>query len=334
MLTVTLQAEPQDLADLLSRLSGSRPARTPLPLEPVFLAPTPAPALPAPESLVPDLVEASDAEYEAALDALTARHPGLVAFMVRKAREAAQHILDDAEFRVAQAYEVERRTRAGETVGTGGQVFAEDITVLRHQVTGYTVTANSPGAGSIAWSSLHIVYNGTDNAITDGNTNLKYAWFDPAVSSTVLQTSNTKPDLSTKPTAALIFVNNSGTPLDVINSSVTNVLADGAVDGGALQAGAVGSTALASNAVIAGKIASGAINNSNQIAAGMVDSNALGANAVISGKIATGAISSSTLFTSGVVNNAAIGTGAVAAGNVATGAITAAKLNILQHTIY
>jgi hypothetical protein len=148
--------------------------------------------------------------------------------------------LAGVEERVARAYAGEKN---GPThVISGGKVYAEDMNLMKHQLTGYTVTANTPGAGSIAWASLHVVYNGTDNTITDGNTNLKYVWFDPAISSTTLQTNNTKPDLSSKPNAALLFVNNAGVPFDVLAASIPSVLANNAVDAAAIQQGAVTAT--------------------------------------------------------------------------------------------
>lgn len=153
----------------------------------------------------------------------------------RMMQEEFQHFLTDVEFRVAQAYDVERRARLG---ADSHKVYAEDLSLLnRHILTGYTVTANSPGAGSIAWASVHMVYNGSTSTITDGNTPNKYVWWDPSISTTVLQTANTKPLLASN--AALLFVNNSGTPYDVLASSIPGVVADSAIDAGALQAGAV-----------------------------------------------------------------------------------------------
>lgn len=150
-----------------------------------------------------------------------------------------KHFLEDVEFRVKQAYDVA-------SGGLRSSVYAEDMNLTRHMITGYTVTANTGAAGatltgSIAWASVHVVYNGTDYAMVDGSTGTtnKYVWFDPTVSTTVLQQSPTKPDLSTKPSAALLFVNNAGTPYDVLASSIPAVLANGTVDAGSIQPGAV-----------------------------------------------------------------------------------------------
>jgi hypothetical protein len=158
-----------------------------------------------------------------------------------------KHFMTDIEFRLGQAIDIENRS-GGRASGT---VYAEDLNLMKHVLTGYVLLSNSSktgttSTGNIAWQSLHVVYNGTDYAITDGDTitggPLKYVWFDPAVSTTVLQQSNTKPDLSTKPNAALLFVNNGGTAYDVLAASIPGVIANGAVDAGAIQQGAVTAT--------------------------------------------------------------------------------------------
>lgn len=242
----------------------------------------------------------------------------------------AGHVLKDVEFRVGQAYEVERRTAAGEPAGTG-KVYAEDLAVMRHQITGYTVTANSPTAGKIAWASVHVVYNGTDYTITDGNTDKKYAWFDATTSTTVLQVSDTKPTLTGN--AALLFINNGGVPLDVLNSSIAGAVMDNAVDSGALQANAVTSTAIASNAVVAGKINAGAVNNSNIFAQNVVNTNAIASGAVTTTELGAGAVTDVKLGDN-AVTSAKIGAGAVIAGKIGVGAVTTAKLNVLRHLLY
>ena len=241
------------------------------------------------------------------------------------------HFLSDIEFRVKQAYDVENRQG-----GIGHKVYAEDLNLQKHQVTGYTITANSPTAGSVAWASVHVVYNGTDYAITDGNTANKYIWFDPAATNgtTTLQSSNTKPDLTAKPDAALLFVNNGGTPVDVLKSSMPVALANGAVDSSSILSGAVGSGALASGAVTSTAIASGAVGSgalasgavtSTAIASGAVGSTQLGSNAVTSGKIASGAVDSTSLA-SGAVTSTAIASGAVGTSALAANAVDSTKI--------
>lgn len=148
------------------------------------------------------------------------------------------HFLSDVEWRVKQAYEVSK--------GGLRSVYAEDLNLGKHMITGYTVTANTgaagaPLTGSIAWASVNVVYNGTSYVMTDGSTGTtnKFVWFNPDISTTVLQQSATKPDLSALPKAALLFVNNNGVPYDVLAASVPGVLGYNAVDASSVQAGAV-----------------------------------------------------------------------------------------------
>lgn len=72
-----------------------------------------------------------------------------------------------------------------------------------------TITNASPSATAVAWSSLVIVSGGVTYTINNGNTTNTYIWLDSAVSSTVLQTSNTIPAASS--TIPFIMKNVSGT---------------------------------------------------------------------------------------------------------------------------
>lgn len=145
------------------------------------------------------------------------------------------HFLQDVEFRVKQAYDVQNRT----TVMSGDKVYAEDLDIGLHQITGYTMTANSPAAGSIAWTAVHIVFGGVDYTCADGNTANRYVWFVKPGSGTAatLQSGNTKPTLG--PNDCLVFVNNAGTPVNALTASIPAAVGDGAVDSGAIVNGAV-----------------------------------------------------------------------------------------------
>jgi hypothetical protein len=153
-------------------------------------------------------------------------------------REEMRAAVADIEFRLRQQYELMRRADGGSM----NSIYVEDINDGKHRMTGYTVTSNSPGAGSIAWASLHIVYLGVDWTIADGNTALKYVYFvKPGTGTTAtLQTSNTQPVLG--PNDALIFVNNAGVPTSVLESSVPPAVGAGSVGNQAIQDGAVTST--------------------------------------------------------------------------------------------
>ena len=151
---------------------------------------------------------------------------GLVDQIKAGLRSEMNSAVADIERRLAQAREIERAIETGIPRET---VHAEDLNVGFAMIDGYNLTANSPGAGSIAWANLHVVLLGVDYTITDGNTNLKYAWFVKPGSGTSasLQTSNTMPTLGAQD--ALIFINNAGTPISVLESSVVYAVGAGAI---------------------------------------------------------------------------------------------------------
>lgn len=150
--------------------------------------------------------------------------------LVEAIKAGLRHEMDaavaDIERRLAQAREIERAVFEGAPRQT---VHTEDLNIGKHMVDGYTLTANSPANGSIAWASLHIVLLGVDYTIADGNTANKYAWFIKPGSGTTatLQTGNTLPALG--PNDALIFVNNAGTPISVLESSVSYAVGPGVI---------------------------------------------------------------------------------------------------------
>lgn len=145
------------------------------------------------------------------------------------------NFLSDVEFRVAQAYDVSKRAAGN----AAGMIYAEDINTTAFQITGYTMSANTPGAGSIAWTQVHIVHAGVDYTIADGNTALRYTWFVKPGSGTTatLQSSNTKPTLTVND--CLVFVNTAGQPVNALTTSLPVALGDGAVDSGSILNGAV-----------------------------------------------------------------------------------------------
>lgn len=150
--------------------------------------------------------------------------------LVASIKAGLRHEMDaavaDIERRLGQAREIERAIETGIPRTT---IHAEDLNLGFAMIDGYTLTANSPVAGSIAWGSLHVVLLGVDYTISDANTALKYAWFVKPASGTTatLQTSNTMPTLG--PQDALIFINNGGTPISVLESSVVYAVGPGVI---------------------------------------------------------------------------------------------------------
>lgn len=226
------------------------------------------------------------------------------------------HYLTDIEFRVKQAYEVSRRPLDGRVMSdsdiehysqyspvmTSGQVYAEDINSSAHLITGYTVTANSPAAGQIAWTSVHIVYNGIDYAITDGNASVTDYYMYLAIAGATGTAPNKTATMSKSPVATkpvlgtgdtIVFLNQAGTPVSMLEQNLPRVVADGAVDTGALQGQAVTGAKIFNNTITAAQIS----NTAN----------------ILGGSIKSGDISSTQL---------------------GIGAVTASRLNILEHVIY
>lgn len=176
----------------------------------------------------PDLhLARDDVHYEFSTDFEAA-----VARAKTELRDELDAAVADTERRLAQAREIERSIASGER----RSVHTEDLNVGFAMVDGYTLTANSPGAGSIAWSSLHVVLLGVDYTIANGNTNLKYTWFVKPGSGTTatLQSSNTLPTLGAGD--ALIFINNGGVPVSVLESSIVYAVGPGAIGNAQLDA--------------------------------------------------------------------------------------------------
>ena len=72
------------------------------------------------------------------------------------------------------------------------------------------ITDNSPGAGSIAWTGVTIEYKGTTYTIANGNSAMKFLWWD-FDSPTALQESDTLPTLVDDDGDIIVFLNLSGT---------------------------------------------------------------------------------------------------------------------------
>lgn len=151
----------------------------------------------------------------------------------------------DVERRLAQSYEINQRTIDLQAMADAEhqhehelllrKVFVEDLVDRTHRITGYTVTPNSPANGSIAWTNLHVVYDGVDYTITPANTALKYVWFTKPASGTTatLNTNNSMPGTNGVAALgandALIFINNGGYPISVLETSLAAAVAPGAV---------------------------------------------------------------------------------------------------------
>ena len=196
-------------------------------------------------------------------------------------------VLHDVDHRINVLYDVLSRFDGNKSgKGNPERLNAKDLNLSRHMLEGYVFTDNTPTSGSISWAGCHIVYKGEDYQITDGDTNLKYVWWDFDVSpNTAFQMSNTKPTLTADD--VLIAINEAGIArvllspgklvpgLALTNGSITtNELGAKCVGTGNLGDGAVGSGQLGDGAVLEGKIGNGAVTG-GKIGAGAVAENKL-----------------------------------------------------------
>jgi hypothetical protein len=250
-------------------------------------------------------------------------------------------LLHDVDYRISVLQDLLGRVNIGPSKNS--RIVSSDLNLAHHMLDGYTFTNNSPAAGSIAWAGAHVVYKGTDYTIPNGNTNLKYVWWD-FTTPTAFQASATKPALTADD--ILVAVNEGGIAQVVVTPGKMlpgGALLDGAISSSELGSGAVTNAKLAALAVLEGNIGSGAVTNT-KIGSNAVDSAKLSTGAVTAGKIADGGVSASTQFASGVVNTTALGANAVTTDKIGdaqitgpkigAGAVAENKLNIAQHLLY
>jgi len=112
----------------------------------------------------------------------------------------------------------------------------------------YTVINNSPLAGYIAWQNVKITYKGEEYSVIDGNTNMRYIWWDYNYP-TVMQTTDDFPELTDDD--VLVFFNKFGAHLTVPGATV--------LDGGLIVPGTITADALAAACVLAKHIGVGEI---------------------------------------------------------------------------
>jgi hypothetical protein len=236
------------------------------------------------------------------------------------------HFLSDIEFRVSQAYEVARRN------GEAARLFAEDLVSTKHQITGYTTTSGTP-VGGFTWASVKVVYNGVTYTTADGNCLAanKYVWFIKPASGTgpvTLSQGATKPTLAAGD--CLLFINNAGVPISVLEATLPPVVADGAIGSSELQDNAVTQNKLLDSAVTNNKLA-GSIANTKL--AGGITGTQLANNTITTTQVSTTAGFTGGQIADNAITNAKILDGAVDSGSLADGSATASKLSIFQHLI-
>src|SRR5690606_18219240 len=157
-------------------------------------------------------------------------------------------VLNDISYRIGVLTDLADRLS-----GKGnGRVTAQDLNLAVHLIEGYTFTDNSPNAGSVAWSDVHIQYQGTTYTVQDGNTDKQYIWWKMSAPN-AFQTDDTKPTLTQDD--VLVAINEGGKANILITPGKM-------VSGAAILDGTVNSGELANNSVIAAKIANSAVQES------------------------------------------------------------------------
>ena len=248
-------------------------------------------------------------------------------------------VLNDVRYRIESLY-----TAVANSHGFREKFNARDLNLASHQMDGFTVTDNSPTAGSIAWTDCNIIYKGANYAITNGNTATKYVWRQfSATDKTKFQMTDTKPTLTDDD--VLVFINDGGTHSTVIGSGgmVHGATIIGAtISGAEVKASTIGTGNIAADAITGALIAPDAVGSSHiadgavvaaAIGTGAVGSDAIASNAVNSAKIAAGAVGSSQIASSAVTPTA-LAANAVTSAAIASGAVSTDKLNAAMHMLF
>ena len=209
--------------------------------------------------------------------------------------------------------------------GLPHHVTSEMLSLAHPILDGFTITDNSPAAGSIAWADCNVMYKGTKHTITNGNTSDKYLYWTMATTPATFKTSATKPALTDDD--ILICINNNGVHQLVIGEGRMvdgAILLDGSIGSGEIGSGAVTTTKIASAAITNGLLATDAVQAGN-IATGAVTEAKIGSGAVTTGKIGAGAVDSTQLATSAVTDTQ-LASNAVTETKIASSAVTSTKL--------
>lgn len=154
----------------------------------------------------------------------------------------------------------------------------------------YAVQHQTPSAGYISWTGVHIVFNGTDTAVANGSTNKKFVYWEIATPG-IFSTSDTYPTLTADD--CIVFINKAGVATSVLDAGVTDgsLIVPGTVSAVAIAADAIAADHIAAGAITAGKVAADAISTSN-LAAGVVTAAKMAAGSIATASLQAGAVTS------------------------------------------
>lgn len=177
----------------------------------------------------------------------------------------------------------------------------------------YTIQDNTPSAGYISWSSLHITYLGTTYSVANGNTNKRYAWW-AYNNPTVLTVSDALPTLTDDD--VLLFYNKNGIHMTIPTATV--------IDGGLIVSESIMAPAIAANAITTDKIEANAI-TTEKIEAGAITTTQIAAYAITTSLLAVDAVGASNI-SAGAIETDKIQSLAITGDKIAANTITANKL--------
>lgn len=177
----------------------------------------------------------------------------------------------------------------------------------------YSILNNTPSAGNIQWSGVHMQYNGVSYTITNGYTNYKYIYW-LASNPTVFYVSDTFPTLGVSD--ALVFLNKGGIAMVVPGATV--------LDGGLIVPGSIYAVAIAANTISGDKLLVDSI-TTREIAAGAITAGNIAANAVTAGTVAANAIGASAIAAN-VITGDKLVADAITAREIAANTITANEM--------
>lgn len=122
----------------------------------------------------------------------------------------------------------------------------------------FTLLSNSPVSGQIAWSNVHIVYDGVEYAVADGTTHKRFVYW-LLSSPNVFLASDDMPALSADDT--IVFLNKGGVAINVLNASALegDLVVPGTVTSSAIATDAIDSSHIKSNAIVGRHILAGEI---------------------------------------------------------------------------
>lgn len=186
----------------------------------------------------------------------------------------------------------------------------------------FTVLDNTPSAGCIQWSAVHMVYNGVTYAVADGYTNYTYVYWTLANPNNFI-VSNTFPNLG--PDDAVVFLNKSGTHLTVPGATILDgdLIVPGSIFASAIAANTITGAQIAADSITGTQIAAGAI-SASELAVGAVTANSIAANAVGASAIAADAVTATNIV-AGSITGDKIAANTITANNMVAGTITAAS---------